>query len=122
MANVFATLKNKIIHFFHDTKAGVAIERIGIEIVSLPGFHDFLTLFKTTVTADVKAALAAIEHPTDESISKVLGDAVTKVKTDATAAVNTGLLGAFHGSWANFLVSTIEMEAKTELPNLLRLV
>ena len=120
MANVFSTVKNGIIHFFHSTTAGKAIEHVGIDIISLPGFHDAWTMFKTDVESQVKAAVVGLT--TNADVRAAMTTLVQKVEADGKAAVASGLLGSFHGSWANFLVSAAYMVAKTELPNLLVLL
>src|SRR5215469_8741829 len=98
-------IKNKIVHFFTDTKAGQVIEHVAIDIISVPGLHDFIVHFRDTVTADLKAALSAIEHPTSDSVAAVIEQAIVKLKTDAEAAVKDGLLEVTHAGWANLLIS-----------------
>lgn len=119
--SIFVTVKNALVHFFTDTKTGIAIEHVGLDIITLSGFHDFYTRFRDTVKTDLAAGLTALTSPTGESVKQVIVDTIAKLETDAKGAISGGLLGAFHGSWANFLVSLVYMELKTELPALLGL-
>ncbi|HYL99277.1 MAG TPA: hypothetical protein VEZ90_10005 [Blastocatellia bacterium] len=49
--------ENGIVHFFHDTSTGRAIEHLGQDIVSEPGLHSFITTFESMIKADLKARL-----------------------------------------------------------------
>lgn len=107
-----------VVHFFHDTSTGRAIEHLGQDIVSEAGLHAFITTFETTIKNDLKAGLEGLTNLTGESLDTYLASFIAKVKTDAETAVKNGLLSQFHGSFANFLVSKVYLALKTEIPAL----
>ncbi|MGH9821646.1 MAG: hypothetical protein ACREDR_00085 [Blastocatellia bacterium] len=116
--HVIVAGEHGIVHFFHDTSTGKAIEHLGQDIISEPGLHAFISSFESTIKADLKAGLQGLENPTSESLDTYLVTFVNKVKTDAESAVKTGLLSQFHGSFANFVVSKLYLALKTEIPAL----
>ena len=121
VGHIIVAGENGVVHFFHDTSTGKAIEHLGQDIISEPGLHAFITSFETTIKNDLKAGLEGLANPTNESLQTFLAEFITKVKTDAENAVKNGLLSQFHGSFANFVVSKLYLGLKTEIPALANL-
>jgi hypothetical protein len=105
----FEKIKSGITHFLTTTRAGQEIEKIGYDILALPGFHDFLARAKPFA---LKTAVSFIQAAAGTPGSKSLNDVFDDTKA-AVAAEYTNDLHAVGAGWEHTLTGLVLQEAST---------